>query len=187
MASKALERNLTVLGPLVLPWTENLKFVANWVARRLASTGRRPPAYVPNFSKAFDHFCLHAGAHCLSYRHISTCGACRFAWGSHMLDLTCTQARCSCHSSPIAPSSRVQSRSMNCLSPAGGRGVIDGLGKQLALPDRQLEPSYASLYWYGNTSSASTWYGLSFIETVQRVRAGERIWQARPADMPCFS
>ena len=63
---------------------------------------------------------------------------------------------------------------------AGGRGVIDGLGKQLALPDRKLEPSYASLYWYGNTSSASTWYGLSFIEAVQRVRAGERVWQARP-------
>ena len=61
----------------------------------------------------------------------------------------------------------------------GGRGVIEGLGKQLALPDRKLEPSYASLYWYGNTSSASTWYGLAFVEAVQRVRCGERVWQVR--------
>ena len=60
---------------------------------------------------------------------------------------------------------------------AGGRGVIEGLGKQLSLPDSKLEPSFASLYWYGNTSSASTWYGLSFIESVQRVRSGERVWQ----------
>ena len=64
---------------------------------------------------------------------------------------------------------------------AGGRGVIEGLGKQLSLPDHKLEPSFASLYWYGNTSSASTWYGLSFIESVQRVRAGERVWQVPPS------
>ena len=63
MASKALERNLTKLGPLVLPWSEKLKYVANWVSRRLVSASRRAPAYVPDFSKAFDHFCLHAGAH----------------------------------------------------------------------------------------------------------------------------
>jgi len=30
---------------------------------------------------------------------------------------------------------------------AGGRGVIEGLGKQLNLDRRQVEPSFNSLYW----------------------------------------
>ena len=45
---------------------------------------RRPAPYVPDFKKAFDHFCLHAG----------------------------------------------------------GRGVIEGLSKQLALPAGKQAPSY---------------------------------------------
>lgn len=40
---------------------------------------------------------------------------------------------------------------------AGGRGVIEGLGGQMALTKANLEPSFSSLYWYGNTSSASIW------------------------------
>lgn len=31
---------------------------------------------------------------------------------------------------------------------AGGRGVIEGLGKQLNLDRRQVEPSFNSLYWW---------------------------------------
>ncbi|KAK9807432.1 hypothetical protein WJX73_006633 [Symbiochloris irregularis] len=63
-----------------------------------------------------------------------------------------------------------------CLH-AGGRGVIEGLGKQLALPDRLLEPSYASLFWYGNTSSASVWYALGFIESARSLACGDIVWQ----------
>ena len=63
---------------------------------------------------------------------------------------------------------------------AGGRGVIEGLGKQLALSDALLEPSYASLYWYGNTSSASVWYALGFIEAARSLARGDVIWQVRP-------
>ena len=39
----------------------------------------------------------------------------------------------------------------------GGRGIIDGLEKEMALTRAQVEPSRASLYRYGNTSSTSVW------------------------------
>ena len=60
VASKALEKNLTKLGPLVLPISEQLQFAANLLQRKVL--GKRMAPYVPNFAKAFDHFCLHAGA-----------------------------------------------------------------------------------------------------------------------------
>ena len=36
-------------------------FAANWVARFFKGK-EAIAAYVPDFTKAFDHFCLHAGA-----------------------------------------------------------------------------------------------------------------------------
>ena len=66
VAGKALEKNLTRLGPLVLPVGEQLRFAANFVQRRLL--GRRSvKPYQPDFTKAFNHFCLHAGAPFFSY------------------------------------------------------------------------------------------------------------------------
>jgi predicted naringenin-chalcone synthase len=66
----------------------------------------------------------------------------------------------------------------NALAPAGGRGVIDEIEKQLALTDAMVEPSRAVLYRYGNISSSSIWYVLSYIEsTGGGVRKGDRVWQ----------
>lgn len=42
----------------------------------------------------------------------------------------------------------------NC---AGGRAVIDGMQKHLALSDAAIEASRAGLYRWGNVSSASVW------------------------------
>ena len=83
---------------------EDPEFAAVWAVRAALPPNhpRRPAPYVPDFKKAFDHFCLHAG----------------------------------------------------------GRGVIEGLSKQLALPAGKQAPSYNSLFWYGNTSSASLWYAV---------------------------
>lgn len=39
----------------------------------------------------------------------------------------------------------------------GGRGVIDAIEKALQLPGDRMEASRATLYRYGNISSASTW------------------------------
>lgn len=115
---RSLQANLTQLGPRFLPFSEQIRFAVDFLARR--HFGRKGGApYVPKFGGAFDHFCLHAG----------------------------------------------------------GRGVVDGLSKQLGLDARQAAPSWHSLFWYGNTSSASVWYALGFIESCQKVRKGDLVWQ----------
>jgi 3-ketoacyl-CoA synthase len=128
VGAKALRINMTALGPLVLPLSEQLLFGANYAARLLARQAKplarmMPRAwlapYTPNFRKAFDYYCIHTG----------------------------------------------------------GRGIIDGLEKEMALTRSDVEPSRASLYRFGNTSSTSVWYELAFIESMYGVKAGQRVWQ----------
>uniref|UniRef100_A0A0E0M5L7 3-ketoacyl-CoA synthase n=1 Tax=Oryza punctata TaxID=4537 RepID=A0A0E0M5L7_ORYPU len=60
VAGDALKTNITTLGPLVLPLSEQLKFLRSLVLRRvLRARGVRP--YIPDFRRAFEHFCVHAG------------------------------------------------------------------------------------------------------------------------------
>jgi len=77
VAGKCMEKNLTNLGPLVLPLTEQalvvLSIAARFLCKRLAkilhSNGMDKAAnsvpvvkpYVPDFKTAIDHFCIHAG------------------------------------------------------------------------------------------------------------------------------
>jgi len=114
----ALKTNLTILGPMVLPWSEQIKFFINLCHRKLVG-GKKVQPYVPDFKKAFQHFCIHAG----------------------------------------------------------GRAVIDGLEQNFNLSAYDVEPSRATLYRYGNTSSSSIWYELNFIEKQHKVKSGEKVWQ----------
>ncbi len=50
---------MTRMGRHVLPAGEKALFLLNWLARRVRP-GLKP--YTPDFRRAFDHFCLHAGA-----------------------------------------------------------------------------------------------------------------------------
>ncbi|BFG41513.1 hypothetical protein CerSpe_277870 [Prunus speciosa] len=59
IAGGALKTNITTLGPLVLPLSEQLLFFANLVAKKLFNAKVKP--YIPDFKLAFDHFCIHAG------------------------------------------------------------------------------------------------------------------------------
>ncbi|KAI5057938.1 hypothetical protein GOP47_0027953 [Adiantum capillus-veneris] len=59
VAGGALRTNITTLGPLVLPYSELVKFIASLVGRHVLKMGIKP--YTPNFMKAFEHFCVHAG------------------------------------------------------------------------------------------------------------------------------
>ncbi|CAD5169986.1 unnamed protein product [Musa acuminata subsp. malaccensis] len=60
VTGEALRANITAVGPLVLPVTEQLRFLASLVARRLlGARGGKP--YIPDFKRAFDHLCIHAG------------------------------------------------------------------------------------------------------------------------------
>jgi 3-ketoacyl-CoA synthase len=117
VAAKAMTINMSRLGPMVLPLSEKLSFAANWIARRVF--GMKLASYIPDFKRAFDHFCIHVG----------------------------------------------------------GRGVIEGIGKQLGLPEDKMLPSVNTLYWYGNTSSSTVWYSLGYVESAQGVEKGDLVWQ----------
>jgi 3-ketoacyl-CoA synthase len=124
VAGDALKSNLTILGPMVLPWSEQIKFFLNFLWRKVEvnfvkERQKRTPPYVPDFKKAFQHFCIHAG----------------------------------------------------------GRAIIDGLEENLKLEQHHVEPSRATLYRYGNTSSSSIWYELMFIERSGRMKRGDKVFQ----------
>ncbi|CAH9063746.1 unnamed protein product [Cuscuta epithymum] len=55
----ALKTNITTLGPLVLPFSEQLIFFANLIASKTKSP-KKP--YIPDYKLAFDHFCVHAAS-----------------------------------------------------------------------------------------------------------------------------
>ncbi|XP_059446193.1 3-ketoacyl-CoA synthase 20-like [Corylus avellana] len=59
VAGEALKTNITTLGPLVLPMSEKVVFLASLVGRKFLKM--KIKAYVPDFKLAFEHFCIHAG------------------------------------------------------------------------------------------------------------------------------
>ncbi|KAF3502369.1 hypothetical protein F2Q69_00040409 [Brassica cretica] len=59
IAGEALKANITTLGPLVLPISEQILFFTTLVAKKLFNAKMKP--YIPDFKLAFDHFCIHAG------------------------------------------------------------------------------------------------------------------------------
>jgi FAE1/Type III polyketide synthase-like protein len=58
-AGRALKQNITTLGPLVLPFSEQLLFFVNLIARKALKL--KVKAYIPDFTLAFDHVCIHTG------------------------------------------------------------------------------------------------------------------------------
>lgn len=59
VAGDALKTNITTLGPIVLPITEQILFFVSLVMRKCSRTKIKP--YIPDFKLAFEHFCIHAG------------------------------------------------------------------------------------------------------------------------------
>ncbi|XP_047325483.1 3-ketoacyl-CoA synthase 11-like [Impatiens glandulifera] len=59
VAGDALKTNITTLGPLVLPMSEQLLFFGTLVGRKVLKMKIKP--YIPDFKLAFEHFCIHAG------------------------------------------------------------------------------------------------------------------------------
>jgi predicted naringenin-chalcone synthase len=77
VAGKTMEKNLTMLGPHVLPlseqagvvWSIIVRFVLKSIGKALKANGAESMAaklpivkpYVPDFKRCIDHFCIHAG------------------------------------------------------------------------------------------------------------------------------
>jgi predicted naringenin-chalcone synthase len=126
VAGKCMEKNFTMLGPKILPLSQQAMVVVNlatrWIQKVVLNMKDPCSVYVPDFKTAIDHFCIHAG----------------------------------------------------------GRAVIDGIGKNLKLEDYHTEPSRMTLLNYGNTSSSSIWYELEYIQDQQKsstLHKGDRILQ----------
>mmetsp|Transcript_22509 Transcript_22509/g.47387 ORF Transcript_22509/g.47387 Transcript_22509/m.47387 type:complete len:496 (-) Transcript_22509:1057-2544(-) len=61
VAGEALKKNIEVLGSVVLPLSEQIKYVWDQFLRKKMGKRKDRPPYVPDFKKAFDHYCFHAG------------------------------------------------------------------------------------------------------------------------------
>ncbi|CAA3014914.1 3-ketoacyl- synthase 11 [Olea europaea subsp. europaea] len=59
VAGDALKTNITTLGPLVLPNSEQLIFFATLIRINLFKMKLKP--YIPDFKLAFEQICVHAG------------------------------------------------------------------------------------------------------------------------------
>jgi 3-ketoacyl-CoA synthase len=57
---EALKANITTLGPLVLPISEQILFALNILMRKALGKKRVGP-YIPDFKMAFEHLCIHTG------------------------------------------------------------------------------------------------------------------------------
>lgn len=60
VAGDALKTNITTLGPLVLPLSEQFLFFVTLIRRKMLNNSKVKP-YIPDFKLAFEHFCIHAG------------------------------------------------------------------------------------------------------------------------------
>ncbi|KAI5669547.1 hypothetical protein M9H77_19400 [Catharanthus roseus] len=60
----ALKTNITTLGPLVLPFSEQLFFFATLIWSHLSGGSKQGPKkpYIPDYKLAFEHFCVHAAS-----------------------------------------------------------------------------------------------------------------------------
>lgn len=60
VAGDALKTNITTLGPLVLPFSEQFMFFVTLMKKKVLKAPKVKP-YIPDFKLAFEHFCIHAG------------------------------------------------------------------------------------------------------------------------------
>jgi len=188
IAGDALKINISTLGPLVLPISEQLRFFANMVARRAIKGGLPLPRP------------LRAAVRSVAMSVVPLPGV-RFLVGY-------VPGQSNGSSTPRSPMAAVLRYNLPPYVPnfakafewicvhTGGRAVIDAMEQNLQLPPHYLEPSRLSLYKFGNTSSASIWYELQIIAEQgntcgvdreggamppkgmeRKLRRGDRVWQ----------
>ncbi|CAH8386555.1 unnamed protein product [Eruca vesicaria subsp. sativa] len=63
VAGRTITKNIATLGPLVLPVSEKLLFFKTYIRKKYLDD--KIKHYVPDFKRAIDHFCIHAGGRAL--------------------------------------------------------------------------------------------------------------------------
>lgn len=60
----AIKTNITTLGPLVLPLSEQLLFFSTLIWKLISgnSSGANSQPYIPDYKLAFEHLCVHAAS-----------------------------------------------------------------------------------------------------------------------------
>lgn len=147
------ELSKVLFSVLLRTVTSTFKKIAK--SQGLTSLSARIPEiriYTPDFKRAVDHFGIHAGTF-LSKPSRSA---------RYRTPFFSTDSR-----TPPPPS----------LHHIGGRGVLDGIEKNLRLQAHHLEASRMTLYNYGNTSSSSIWYEMEYIQEHMNLRSGQRVLQ----------
>lgn len=192
IAGDALKRNITNLGPLVLPVTEQVKFFLNIVARG-AARGK---------AGGLIQAAARAAVQLPVVRSL-------VGFRPNPADQPVQSPAKGSRGPPSPKPGKLDDPFLRSLPPyvpdftkafewicvhTGGRAVIDAMEQNLALPSHYLEPSRLSLYRYGNVSSASIWYELELIAehgnqcgahrpdgnlpaVERKLRRGDRIWQ----------
>ncbi|XP_050221222.1 3-ketoacyl-CoA synthase 7-like [Mercurialis annua] len=61
VAGEGLKVNMAALALLVLPYSELIKYGLSISWKKLWVPAKKRGPHIPNFKKAFDHFCVHAG------------------------------------------------------------------------------------------------------------------------------
>lgn len=59
---------------------------------------------------------------------------------------------------------------------AGGKAVIDAVGRLMKLDGEVVEPARMCLHRFGNTSSSLVFYELAYFEAKGRIKEGDRVW-----------
>ncbi|XP_019091991.1 PREDICTED: 3-ketoacyl-CoA synthase 18-like [Camelina sativa] len=59
VASRTITKNIATLGPLVLPVSEKILFFITYIHKKFFDD--KIKHYIPDFKRAIDHFCIHAG------------------------------------------------------------------------------------------------------------------------------
>ena len=201
IAGDALKRNITSLGPLVLPISEQLRFFCNVVARK-ALRGLIPlgPLSKPVAAATRALVQLPVISYLVGYKdqnkdpNAKDALLASAAAGTTSTGLAATSGGAGGGDASSPPSSPDKARRASqvlakelppyvpdftkafewvCVH-TGGRAVIDAIENNLNLPKHVLEPSRLSLYRYGNVSSASIWYELELIAMYGNMCGKER-------------
>eukprot|EP00475_Leptophrys_vorax_P014317 TRINITY_DN2070_c0_g1_i2.p1 TRINITY_DN2070_c0_g1~~TRINITY_DN2070_c0_g1_i2.p1 ORF type:complete len:559 (-),score=161.93 TRINITY_DN2070_c0_g1_i2:157-1833(-) len=184
VAGEALKTNISTLGPLVLPISEQLRFFLNLCARTLLL--KKLPKVIPSALRSSMYLLAEAFlgyqdpkntsvfASLIRYNR-SVCGLPNELSAEEVEKMVSEKDNSISVGKPYLPNF-TKAFDYFCVH-AGGRAVLDAIEKNLRLPTHYLDASRSVLHNYGNTSSSSIWYEMQYHVQKSNIKKGQRCWQ----------